>query len=454
MKKTIWLWVLVLAAALALPVSAQEEAIPIHTPEELMAMAENPQGSYILMEDLDMTGIDWKPIDFSGTLDGNGHALLNLELSQPGDTRANSCDGNSKLYETAYVGFFGILKEAEVKNLQLLNVRGFVESDEPCFLAGLAGYCEGSTVTNCTVTGNLELRAHDRMFGVGGIAGYGSGYVRDCIVEVTLICTDTDRTRRDEQFMGGILATGFMDIENCVVAIDGYSSEYGYAHNGGLVGMLMRHPLGTWTCNIQGNRVTGKITFFEVNSDRRAYCKGLVGEYMTSYRTVSDNTEDFVNNEQFVYDRELRPEMCEDPVYTEMVTAPDCRTFGYTVYTCQGCGYAYADDFTLRNHEVTKWVMTKEPTEEEEGLYTGNCDCGLEFTQPIEKLEPVPTEAPTEAPTETEATEPAAEAPAAQDPMERLLTVIALAGGAVVVLLALLLLLIPKRKKRGKYLKR
>ena len=72
MKKTIWLWVLILIAALAMPVFAQEEVIPVHTPEDLAAMAENPQGSYILMEDLDMTGIPWKPIDFYGTLDGNG----------------------------------------------------------------------------------------------------------------------------------------------------------------------------------------------------------------------------------------------------------------------------------------------------------------------------------------------------------------------------------------------
>ena len=269
MKKTIWLWVLALMMVLAIPATA-EEVTEIRTVQELQAVANNPEGSYILMEDLDMTGIDWKPIDFYGSLDGNGHAILNLELSQPGDTTAKSCDGNSILYESWYVGLFGILKEAEVRDLKLINVRGLVETDNSCFLAGLAGYCEASTITGCTVTGNLELRAHDRMFGVGGIAGYGSGHVRDCTVDVTLICTDTDQTRRDEQFMGGILATGFMDIENCTVTIDGYSSEYGYAHNGGLVGMLMRHPLGDWTCNLQGNSVIGKITFFEVNSDRRA----------------------------------------------------------------------------------------------------------------------------------------------------------------------------------------
>lgn len=452
MKKWIWAVAAVLIFVLAMPVMAAEDAVEIYTAEDLQAMAEDPEGSYILMEDLDMSGIRWKPLDFYGSFDGNGHAILNLELSQPGDTTANSCDGNSKLYETWYVGLFGILKNAEVKDLRLINVRGLVETEEPCFLAGLAGYCEGSTISGCTVTGTLELRAHDRMFGVGGLAGYGSGYVRDCIVDVTLICTDTDSTKRDEQFMGGILATGFMDIENCTVTIDGYSSEYGYAHNGGLVGMLMRHPLGTWTCSITGNSVTGQITFFEYNSDRRAYCKGLVGEYMTSYRTVSDNTEDFVNNEQFVYDAELRPEMCQEPVYTETVIPSDCATYGHTVYECQSCGYTYTDHYTLLEHTVTDWTVAEEPTTEKEGLSVGHCACGLEFTQTIEKLEPEPTQLPTQ-PTETEPapTEPApVQAP--DDDGSFLLP--AIIGGAVLLLIVLLLLIFGRKKKGGKYLRR
>lgn len=450
MKKTIWIWALVLLMVLAIPAMAEETATEIRTVQDLQAMAENPEGSYILMEDLDMTGIEWKPIDFYGSLDGNGHALLNLELSQPGDTAAKSCDGNSIFYESRYVGFFGILKEAEVKNLKLINVQAMVETDDSCFLAALAGYCEDSTITGCTVIGNLELRAHNRMFGLGGIAGYGSGYVRDCTVDVTLICTDTDQTRRDEQFMGGILATGFMDIENCNVTIDGYSSEYGYAHNGGLVGMLMRHPLGSWTCSIKGNTVTGKITFFEVNSDRRAYCKGLVGEYMTSYRTVSDNTEDFVNNEQFVYDAELRPEMCAEPEYQQTVVESDCTTYGHTVYTCASCGYSYTDDYQLLNHVVGEWTLKEEPTTEKEGLSVAYCPCGLEYTRVEDKLEPIPTEAPTE----PEETEPApTEPPMAPAGKPDLLLSLAIGGVAVLLVILVLLLIFSRKEKGGKYLK-
>ena len=273
-------WIgLMLALLLALSVQAgATEATPteIHTPQDLAAIAVDPAGSYILMEDLDMAGEQWPAVDFSGSFDGNGHAILNLTLTEFGTQKPESYDGNRKAYETAYVGLFSTMQNAQVKNLKLLNVRAVIESDEPCFLAGIAGYAQNSTITDCTVSGVLELRAHDRMFGVGGLVGYGSGSVERCNADVTLICTDTDEATRDEQFLGGIYATGFMDVKDCLVAIDGYVSEHGYAHNGGVTGMYMEYPFGQGKKGyVTGNTVTGKITFFENNTNRRAYCEAV-----------------------------------------------------------------------------------------------------------------------------------------------------------------------------------
>ena len=41
----------------------------IHTAAELVKASENQTGSYRLMADIDMTGIDWTPWDFSGKFD-------------------------------------------------------------------------------------------------------------------------------------------------------------------------------------------------------------------------------------------------------------------------------------------------------------------------------------------------------------------------------------------------
>lgn len=434
---------------------APAAAVEIRTPEQLQAMAEAPDGSYILMEDLDMTGFEWKPVDFSGTFDGNGHAILNLTLSQPGGVTADTYDGNLKVYESSFVGLFGTLHGAGVKNLKLLGVNGVVDTDDSCFMGGIAGYADKSTITDCTVTGTLELRAHNQMFGLGGLVGYGSGIVKRCTMDVTLICTDTDQTTRDEQFLGGILGMGFMDAEDCQVTIDGYISECGYVHSGGMIGMLLRYPLGDWTCNISGNHVEGKITFYEYNWDRRAYCDAFVGEFMTSYRTLSDNTEEFERDERFEYDVELRPEMCETPEYRDAVVAGSCYDYGYTSHMCQICGYTYTDTYTALQHLPTTWVVEKEPTTEQEGLSVGYCDCGQAVDQQvIEKLEPEPTEPPTEAPTQPPETVPPETEPAAQPEAGTNYTAfIVIAVIVAVGALVIVGFLAYKKRRSGKYLR-
>lgn len=431
---------------------AEEPVTQIRTAEELQNMAENPAGSYILMEDLDMAGIQWTPVDLiGGSFDGNGHAILNLTITAPGNTLDISYDGNRKTYDTCFAGLFGILRDASVANLKLVNVRANVTADQPCFLGSIAGAMYDSSVTDCSVSGILELQAFDRMFGVGGVAGYGSGKMERCAADVTLICIDTGKDTLDEQFLGGAYATGFIDVVDCTVNIDGYVSEFGYVHNGGLIGMVMQYPLGEGRKGyLTGNTVTGKITFFECNKSRRAYCDAYVGETLAANYSRKSNTASFKRDEQWEYDVTLRPEMCENPVYTETVTESTCDSFGYTTYTCDGCGYSHTDHYRLPQHTVTIWSITKEPTEEETGVGTGLCDgCGREFTREVPKLEP--TEPETQAPT-TETPTVAATQPAARQEEKGKPNPALLCIPAVVLLLIAALLLRPKKKK-GKYQK-
>ena len=384
---------------------AAEDGIEIYTAQDLLAMAENPAGHYVLMADLDMAGIAWTPVDLlGGSFDGNGHSILNLTVNTTGNTKDISYDGNQKTYDTCFAGFFGVLRNANVTDLHLVNIRAAVETDQPCFLGGIAGAMYDSTLTDCSVSGVLELRAFDRMFGVGGIAGYGSGSMERCRADMTLICVDTGKDTLDEQFLGGAYATGFIDVVDCEILLDGYVSEYGYTHNGGLVGMVMQHPLGKGRRGLlTGNSVTGKITFFECNKDRRAYCEAYVGETLASAFLRQSNTADFKRDERRTYDVILGPELCENPVYTESVTEPGCDSFGFTAYTCEDCGYSFTDCYTLPRHTVTVWELTQAPTVEATGVSTGYCDgCGLEFTREEPKLEP----------TEPETQPPATEAPA------------------------------------------
>jgi len=395
-------------SALATETEPVEEYREIYTIEDLRAMGEDPLGSYILMEDLDMAGVDWVPLDFQGNFNGNGHAILNLTLTQPGVEEALSYDGNQVNYQTKFVGLFGVLRNAVVENLQLLNVRACMSVDYPCFLGGIAGFCQDSTIRGCQVTGTMELRAGNDIYGVGGVAGYGAGSIEKCTVDVTLLTVDTVPETKGEQFLGGLYATGFIDAKDNSIQIAGYVSEYGYVHSGGITGMYMQQPLGAGVSGrMTGNTVKGRITFFEHNENRRAYCAAYAGETLAQTYIRNNNKESFQRKEIWNDTTELRPCTCEAPSYEENVREASCNAFGYTTYVCTGCGYTFTDHYTLPAHTITQWRVTVEPTTETEGQSVAICDdCRKEFTRVEPRLEPVPTEE-----TQPPMTEPVVAAP-------------------------------------------
>ena len=222
----------------------------------------------------------------------------------------------------------------------------------------------------------------------------------------TLICVDTDAETSDEQFLGGIFGTGFFSVKDTEVWLQAYISEHGFVHSGGIGGMLMQYPIGMGREGlIQNNWVGGKITFFEDNKVRRAYCKAVIGELVKNmnynHRISGNTTDDFQSEEVKTYERELRPETCENPEYTEKVVPSDCKTFGYTEYTCTSCGYTYRDHYTLHSHTVTNWQVLCPATTTEEGTSEGFCDsCGIRQTR-VDPTLPEPTEPETTAPPET-----------------------------------------------------
>ena len=376
-----------------LPIADEEReaVVEIWDAAGLYAMAEDPFGTYFLAADVDMTGEVWTPFAFHGSLDGGRHSILNLTIDETGTAVKETYDGNMKVYDTCFAGFFDEMEGAQVRNLNLVNLRIDVETDLPCFIGGVTGYMADSSIENCTVQGILQLRVHDRMFGVGGIIGYGCGDVKDSRADVTLVCIDTDSSTKDEQFMGGVCAAGYPNINGCDVTISGFDSDHGYVHNGGLVGMYMFYPKGTkYRGSITDNNVTGKITFFEDNNNRRAYCNGFIGEIMNWDFENGRNKDDFIRDEVFTYDVDLVPHACENPVMREEVTAAGCE-FGYTTYVCENCGYRETDRYTLKVHDY-EWTIVKDAAVEEEGLREGVCKiCGETAQESIPVVIPEPT---------------------------------------------------------------
>lgn len=324
--------------------------VAISSPEDLLLLAQDPDGDFVLTEDIYFEpDTEWVPPVFRGHLNGNGYTIYNVHNTGLCPETRTVYDGNYKEYDGAFAGLFGILDGAVVEELNLVGASIQVRDSESCVFAGLmAGLMENDAVVrNCSVQGIADVSTSGPCFGAGGIAGYGSGQISWCSADTTLICTDTDKEYKDEQFMGGAYAAGFIDLLENDIRIDGYDSDHGYVHDGGLVGMYIIYPKGTsYAGAIVNNHVAGRIRFFEDNRDRRAYCAPYIGEVLQWTYDWGGCTEDFQRDEVFTYDTDLVP--CEHQgtdSYSVTVVEPDYGKQGYTEEVCSACGYTVRMDY-------------------------------------------------------------------------------------------------------------
>lgn len=369
----------ILTVSVSVPAFAAEETTTedqtkssvteIYDYNDLLKISENPSGAYKLMADIDLKDVLWTPLDFSGTLDGNGYAVLNATVNQTTSDTRKIYDGNLIAYDTYFAGFFGILENATVKNLKFLGLKVNIDTDKVCFAGGFTGFMENSDIENCTIEGEIRLATSGKSFGVGGMAGFGNGSIKNSSSDMTLVCIDKDAENKDEQFMGGAYAAGYIDLDRNTVKIQGYDSDHGYVHNGGLIGMYVLYPMDEgYRGYVTNNNVSGKITFFEDNEDRRAYCEPVAGEIMNWTFDMDGNDSDFTRDEIFDYSTDLLPHSCTAQDYENVVTPATCTAYGYTTMKCRSCGeYSYKTEYTPLAHEISEWNKSADSTDSEQG---------------------------------------------------------------------------------------
>ena len=154
MKKLLFLLLTAVLCIAAAPVFAGETPVEIASRQALEAIADNPYGQYVLTADIDMAGSDWTPIEFYGSLDGNGHTICNLHITQVGEKKARTRDGNLNKYDTYFASLFSVVKDAEIKNLHLLGVQIYAETKSiNCFAAGLAELAENTIISAAAFRG-------------------------------------------------------------------------------------------------------------------------------------------------------------------------------------------------------------------------------------------------------------------------------------------------------------
>ena len=197
-----------------------------------------------LTSDIDISGHEWTPKVFCGTLDGGGHTISGLTITT--------------LPDSSSVGLFdqiGINQQSGtysgvVKNLSLSKVNIATNGDgaDTGAIAGFVRY--DSQIINCSTSGVIHVN-NDWVIGVGGIAGMVTSDVQiiGCSSLVNILCTNGNE---GGVFVGGLV--GRVDFADTVTSgkalisdcyFDGSIQLKGEAsYVGGLIGVLSRSKAG------------------------------------------------------------------------------------------------------------------------------------------------------------------------------------------------------------------
>ena len=249
-------------------------------------------------------------------------------------------------------------------------------------------------IENCRIEGRGSLYTTNVMVGIGGIVGFGVGQIKNCQADVELTSADRrehEKKPKCEQFMGGVVACGNVDMQDNAVNIRGFDSCWGYVHNGGLCGLHYRYNSSQPVGNVTGNHVSGFITFFENNPDRRAYCSAYAGEVLTEAARFKNNTSDFTRDEKRNQSEELMPHSCENEQFEEIPILHTEEDWGYTLHRCIGCGYEYKDHYIAPGHAPGDWQEIRPATYDVEGMKEQTCRICLQVIgqERIPRLIPV-----------------------------------------------------------------
>jgi len=165
--------------------------IYIKTPDQLKSISKKTDAKYFLVEDIDMKGAEWTPIEsFAGKIDGNGKCIFNFKITKTatGIGRIGFIAYNTGSIENLTIGKSGNssfdgsysvkyqLSYTEDKNRSYLAVGALVGENGS---SGVINNCYAINVYfDATISDNNNNE--DCALYIGGIVGVNSGTVKYC----------------------------------------------------------------------------------------------------------------------------------------------------------------------------------------------------------------------------------------------------------------------------------
>lgn len=185
----------------------------IKTGGHLLHMMDYPDKYYVLANNINLDNINWKPFEFSGTLDGKGFIISNLHIKRNDD----------------YQGLFSSLHPySVVKNLTIKGVR--IDAADNSFIGTVAGDAGRGEIRGCKVIFVADSFIKGKNF-VGGICGYDGYETRVChIFDCNVTSQKSDVAIIGNNSVGGIVGKGI--CQNSHASVDVLGSTF----VGGLIG--------------------------------------------------------------------------------------------------------------------------------------------------------------------------------------------------------------------------
>jgi hypothetical protein len=251
------------------------ETVPyqIATPAQLDAIGNNPgdwNKYFVVVNNLDMkdyaysraliaydttSNATFQGIPFTGSFNGNNHTIKNLNIRFPNNT------------PSSYLGLFGYVHSAEIKNVRIADARIIANPLSSGSIGGLIGNIYFSSVSNCDVSSSV-VSGYNRVGGLvgefvygtitdcsadatihmvsgmaGGLAGYcGMSDVNDCSAKGTIAKIRDDLTNTSS--VGGLL--GYVSDSNVAQSystVDISLGSFGSYSVGGFIGRLENSSL-------------------------------------------------------------------------------------------------------------------------------------------------------------------------------------------------------------------
>ncbi len=208
-------------ATLTQNITVEDMNYNLATVEDLKNIANNLNGTYKLMNDIDLGGEVWVPLGtFTGSLDGQGHVIKNMKI-----TKTGNC-----------IGFFEVAKGATIQNLgfENANISGGYQD-----VGAIVGQLQASTVKNCYVA-NSYIQGGDHTGAIVGLIrnlegqseddpNLVGGTVSNCISDAHVVSTYYQA--------GGIVGVSRGGtVENCIFS--GIVECKGGGNVGGVISLI------------------------------------------------------------------------------------------------------------------------------------------------------------------------------------------------------------------------